>query len=323
MNSRLQSNVTKVSEQVSIETDGLNNIAIKANQSPEQFVFVHKSRGEWLGFNWLWLHKTLESTVSCLSQKGLSSDTVLLVSGNYEPKLLILSLAVCSMGGRVVPISSTASEKELSELIEAHSPTHCYIEKRQTVNRCLSIPISNSIICFSAGSESRIVGQWTTIPIDDVLDCPEHPPTSEYLSRVVIEGTTIGWCDEPTDWHSGIQTLFDKMTEHHLCIAFPESAESSARDRLEIQPTHLICSKDRLVRYAKDFKSRLPAKKGLALSLSIKALKGYRSWWSRFLLERLKRLNGFSRLNHADLSAVNPINSSLSSVQLKGDSAHG
>ncbi|KJY75939.1 hypothetical protein [Vibrio nigripulchritudo] len=323
MNSRLQTNVTKVSEQVSIDASGLNNIALKANQSPDQFVFVHKSRGEWLGFNWSWLHKTLESTVLCLTQKGFSSDSVLLVSGNYEPKLLVLSLAVCSMGGRVVPIPSTANEKELSELIEAHSPTHCYIEKRQTLNRCLSLPLSHSITCFTTGSEPRTVGQWTTLPIDNVLACPEQQPVSERLNGLLTGETKIGWCDESTDWQSGIQVLFDTTTKDHLAIAFPESSESSGRDRVEIQPTHLICSKDRLGKYAKDFQSRLPTKKGLALSLSTKALKGYRSWWSQLLMTRLKRINGFSRLNNTDLSAVNPVNSRLASVHLEGENAHG
>lgn len=323
MNSRLQNKVTNVSEQVSIDANGLNNIAIKANQSPDQFVFVHKSQGEWLGFNWSWLHTTLESTTSCLIQKGLSSDAVLLISGNYEPKLLVLGLAVCSMGGRVIPIPSAASEKELSELIEAHSPTHCYIEKRQTLNRCLSLPISKPITCFSTGSEPRIVGLWNTIPIDEVVVCQQQPPTTEYLDTVFMGEGKVGWCDESTDWESGIQVLFDTTTKDHLAIAFPESSESSARDRVEIQPTHLICSKDRFGRYMKDFQSRLPTKEGLALSLSTKALKGYKSWWSQLLLKRLKRVNGFSRLNSTDLSAVNPLNARLSSVQLEGENAHG
>jgi long-subunit acyl-CoA synthetase (AMP-forming) len=243
-----------------------------AQVSPLQTALRHKRHGQWFAWRWIDVLRDVERLADGLRQQDFNETSRLAVSGAFEPNLLLLALAAQQVGGDLLAIADNLDAAALHNILWRSSPTHAFVQGRQTQQLWLNQ--GQSLLDFT-----------------ELLGPTEHP------QRLRLGASTDQlWSEEGTEWQDGLNVLFEQWLSSGQTLAFPESPGSASRDRREVAPSGLLLSAERLQLLATEIESRLASQGTWRRRLCDWAIAHPESGLQRLIKSRVRRLLGFHNL---------------------------
>ena len=244
-----------------------------AQLTPLHIALRHKRQGQWYAWRWIDTLRDVERLADGLRQQGLSEQSRLVLSGAFEPNLLLLALAAHSVGAQVLTLADDLEPQALEQHLWRMHPSHAYAQGRQR--------------------------DWTFTQRLDFAQLLGPVEPAQHLQRWwQPSGETALWSEEGTHWQGGLAVLLEQWLSSGQSLAFPESPGSASRDRREVAPSGLLLSTERLQLLAEEIDSRLAAQGTWRRRLCEWAIARPEKGLQRLIKNRVRRLLGFHNLHY-------------------------
>lgn len=279
-----------------LSTVPLSRLAHWASSRPEQVALLHKRRGRWKAWRWSDVADDVARLRDAFRQQGFGADAHLVLSGAFEPTLMLLALAAASVGGKVHSLPRTATAVELRALLDATHSTHVYLEDRQGFAKVLAAGDCGprKLVLLSPKLAARHHGNWRVVPVAELHG--ENGVESLRLRWRPAKQAATAWVEDSTDWAGGLAHVLGYWLESGEGLAFPESLESAAQDRRDISPSALLLSPAGLHGLSGEIESRLAPEGSLRRRLVESLVRQPRGGLRRRLKGRMRGQLGLRRL---------------------------
>lgn len=242
-----------------------------AQLTPLHIALRHKRQGRWHAWRWIDTLRDVERLADGLRQQGFSEQSRLVLSGAFEPNLLLLALAAQAVGGQVLTLADNLEPQALEQQLWRIRPSHVYVQGRQP-DWAFTQRLDFAQLLGPVDPAQHVQRWWQ--------------PTAE----------TALWSEEGTHWQGGLAVVLEQWLNSGNGLAFPEILASARRDRSEVAPTGLLLSPARLQHLANDIESRLAPPGTWRRSLCDWAIAHPHRGLRRLLKNRVRKLLGFQRL---------------------------
>ena len=275
----------------------VTEIIAVAGVTPDAEALRHKRRGRWRSWSWADIAAESEGLAGALRERGIHGRSVVAISGDYAPALVLFAIAAARAGARVASVSTGVARAALAAWLRDEPFALAFVGLREQLGTWQAA-------LREAARQGEIVADFH-LPWG-------HPAASGVIAAADLLGDAAGgreagppasdllWIEEGTDWSDGLGFLLHALAEG-TALAFPESRIASGRDRREIQPARFALSAAHRVALARELATRLPSGQSLAAWLTRNALaagrRGSAGWHQRWLLGRIRRPLGLARLH--------------------------
>ncbi|QIH08526.1 MULTISPECIES: AMP-binding protein [unclassified Pseudomonas] len=268
-----------------------------ARMRPLANALRHKRGGQWYAWRWIDVLRDVQRLVDGLRQHGLGYRSRLILSGSFEPDLLLLALAASSLGAEVVSLGDQSPIEALRQCLWRWRPSHVFIDS------------GPQLACWLAAGENGVAPGLLIVrepPVD--LASSRQP----WLAFSQLLGPGSGsrrqaawhqrneavqlWSEEGTQWQGGLEVLLGQWLGSGHSLAFPESQGSAARDRREMAPSDLLLSPRRLQGLAEEIEGQLGPVGSWRRRLWGWTMRHPSSTLARLLERQVRRVLGLSRL---------------------------
>jgi hypothetical protein len=266
-----------------------------ANEIPKQIALTQLRQGVWKAWRWVDVQREVLLLRKSLIERGVNSHSRFVICGAYEPTLLLITLAAIQAGAEVVAVSQTLEADQISQQIQLLKPDFVYLQTRDLLSKWLAFNQTESkpLTLFSAIYEPKLKGQWQVTPVSDLYSNHEF---SKQTTRLNLHQLNTAWVDEGTEWNEGFKFIIEQWLENNVALSFPETSESSARDRLTIVPVKLLVSAERVQQLNAEIENRLANPGSLQRRLSDWALNRNGNGIPKWIRNRIRQRFGFQRL---------------------------
>jgi hypothetical protein len=226
--------------------------------APEVPTLLHKRGGHWRVFSWSEVAAEVDRLMMRLTEDGLDNRARLAMSGAFEPDLIFVAVAAHLLGADIYPVNGATRADELSRTLKTIAPTHAFVQGRRKITRWLATEPPTRVLTtlYTSLPMASHEGLWR---LTALWPEPDDQPTNLKISRRSALGQrSIRWVDEGTEWSGGLAEIIEVWLTGETVIAFPESGESTTRDRREIPLTSLLASETRRSRLGQELSHRLP-----------------------------------------------------------------
>lgn len=282
-----------------------------AAQEPLRIALRHRRQGQWKAWRWIDVWREVQRLATALRQQGFVAGSRLALCGAFEPTLLLLALAARQAGGRPALVSRQAQDEALRRQLVQVRPEFAFVQRRENVAQWLRVADTQAPLrLFCAQPLSLEQGAWQVQPLSALL---ESPVESVHLGWKQARREAAIWCDEGSEWTPGFALLLTHWLGEGQGLAFPETSESSARDRRDIAPQALLLSPQRLQALAGEIDQRLAPPGSWRRRLCEWTLRDASGAPRRWIKARVRRLLGFQRLHRiiqgdlADAAGTAPV----------------
>ncbi|OLF54692.1 AMP-binding protein [Pseudomonas chlororaphis] len=287
-------------EQTPLLPDVLARLQHWAQVSPLRNALRHKRHGHWYNWRWIDALRAVERLADGLRLQGFDEHSRLVVSGPFEPDLLLLALAAHSIGAQVVAVDDELDAEALRQALWRLQPSHAFVHSRQQLLRWVAAG-ENSVApqLLIAHQPLPRLPQGARQPVQafgELLGAGETPRRQSYWRHPAHESQL--WSEEGTEWPEGLGVLLAQWLGSGHSLAFPEHRGSASRDRREAVPSGLLLSAARLQRLADEIESRLAPPGSWRRRLCEWALAQPQRPLQRLIKQRVRRLLGFQRLDY-------------------------
>jgi AMP-binding enzyme len=275
----------------------VTDIFAVAAVAPAAEALRHKRRGRWCSWSWTSVAAESERLARTLQERGVDDRSIVAVSGDYTPALLLFAISAARAGARVASIPTSLTRAALADWLRNEPATVAFVGLREqlgTWQAALAEAARRTEIVVDFHLPwGHLAGAGVTAA-SEFLDDVARGRALSSLSREVL------WIEEGTDWTGGLGFLLQALARG-ATLAFPESRTAAGRDRRETQPARFALSDDHRAALARDLAARLPTGRSLAAWLTRNALtagrRGSARWHQRWLIGRLRRPLGLAYLS--------------------------
>lgn len=240
-----------------------------ARRTPDRPALLHKRHGRWFSLSWAYVGQEvarLDAVLSAQLAAQGARDLRVVVSGAYDPDLVILALATLAAGGKVYALDPALAGADLARALAVIAPTQALVQGRRAIGAWLESPTHARAPVPLFVTRPFIQGneRWTIVPLRDPAETVA--PGAVRGGRGPAAG--VVWVDETTQWTGGLASLLDAVLDDGRTVAFPETGASALRDRRELQPASLLASAARRGRLVEEDRARRGAQGGLLRRLT-------------------------------------------------------
>lgn len=271
-----------------------------AQVSPLASALRQKRHGHWYHWRWIDALRDVERLADGLRQQGFSERSRLVLSGLFEPDLLLLALAAQSVGAEVLTLDDqlghAALRRALWRLQPSHAFVHCAPQLLRWVAAGESSPAPQLLIAHQAVPRLPDAARQPVLAFDDLLGASETPRRQNLWWQPAAASQL--WSEEGTEWPDGLRVLLQQWLHSGHSLAFPQSRDSASRDRREVAPSGLLLSAARLQYLAADSARRLVPAGHWRRRLWDWANAQPQRPLQRLVKHQIRRLLGFQRLHY-------------------------
>lgn len=277
---------------VSFPADVFSLIGNWAQQRPLVPALLHKEHGSWGLHRWDDVARELANLREALVREKAGPQSRFVVSGAFEPKLILLALAAHAAGATVFAIDRHARESNLQALLQSAAPTHAFVQDRQTISLWLDSGHVNGIQVplYSTQSVQRGNASWQIRPLADLLRDRRQFAGVDKRKRLVAQAGL--WVEEGSEWGDGLSAVLEAWLTSGATLIAPETTASSGRDRQEVTFQNVVASPARSQQWRNELDARLPAPDSWARRLLDWAGRHPKNRLATAILGRVQRLHG-------------------------------
>jgi len=186
--------------------EALEQLQHWAQFRPLHCALRHKRHGRWYAWRWIDALRDVERLADGLRQHGFGQYSRLLVTGAFEPNLLLLALAAEATGGQVLTLADTLEPSALHGQIWRLRPTHAYVPDCQQLQHWLTVVGSSAV--------PQVLISDQQVPGSEVVAFTRLLGPAEPLQRLnrwwQPAGETALWSEEGTRWQGGLAVLLEQ-----------------------------------------------------------------------------------------------------------------
>jgi len=261
--------------------------------APDAPALLHKQRGLWRLYQGRSVLPEIDRLAGTLASTGVDADARLVLSGVFAPEFLFTVLAAAQLGAALQTIPRHVFGDDLSAALIQQAPSHAFVQGRRTITRWLAVepPSGSAITLLTDVPAMPHSSAWRTVPLGQPSSVVRHPRPAAVLGRI-LDDRQVVWVDEGTEWHGGLDAVLTAWLRGRAVLAFPESPESSARDRREIRINRLLVSPERQRQLDAERARRLPPPGSLLGRLGALAAADNPGLLARVIGQRIDRVIG-------------------------------
>lgn len=266
-----------------------------ANEIPEQIALTQLRQGVWKAWRWIDVQHEVSVIRKSLIDQGVNSKSRFVVCGAYEPTLFLISLAAIQAGAKVLPVSRSLEADQIAQQVQWLKPDFIYLQTRDLLSKWLASDQEQSqpVTLFSPLFESKNYSQWQVKPLTELY---ANHKVSNHSAKLNLRQLHTAWVDEGTEWNQGLTFILEQWLNNASTLGFPETTESSSRDRLALVPVKLLVSAERIKQLDAEIENRLPSSGSWQRRLSDWALNHDSNGIAKWIRNRIRQRFGFLRL---------------------------